>query len=69
MQSEDNVLQATSLIYIRHTPILLFGLGTTFSSPENPAMVQELLTSQLSVSKLGKYSPLRNVNFNCLNLL
>lgn len=41
-------------------------LGVTFSSPENPAMFQEVLHTQLPISQSGKYSALRNVEINCL---
>lgn len=64
MQPEENVLQTTSLVYIRLIPILVVGLGATFSSAENPAMFQEALTTHLPASEPGKYSALRNVDIN-----
>lgn len=69
MRSEENVLQAASLVYIKHAPILLAGLDATLGSPENSAMIQEVLTTQLPVSQPDKYSDLRSVDFNCLSLL
>lgn len=69
MRSEENVLQAASLVYIKYAPILLAGLDATLGSPENSAMIQEVLTTQLPVSQPDKYSDLRNVDFNCLSLL
>lgn len=41
-------------------------MGATLGSAENPAMSQEVLTTQLPASQPGKYAALSNGDTNCL---